>query len=269
MKIWRFGFVIFGLLTCLLVSGPVVANTFESRLKLALEKTEKIMVGAKARSDVVFIVSQAGLLTGRNAHVALDKDVYESRNLGLIQAAEYRLWELREMKLPRVDAHEKIDASPGFFGNKESLLEQDDIFLWVLQLMQKAISCSPGFNDEESIGPPYYGYVASHQLLAMLIARSNGCIDRATFSGNVKKYIGRVYAEMLSNEDELTDLQVERMAFVALAGRPDLVKPSMVEKLLETQSENGVWQYDMQMDHTTALAYLVLSAVYAEKFPSH
>lgn len=245
--------------------GLADAATLKERMELALSRTEGAMEGVRARSDVVFMVTQASHLTGRKASLALDKSIYEQRNEGWVQETEYKLWEARDKKLPRVSMSMPLKAD-AVLPSPKVMLSTDQRFLLVFVLMQRAISCTDGFNVYRDVGEPYFDYVSAHQLLSILIAGGNGCLGSEAFSRSIQPYIQRVYSEMIGHKGGFTDLQVERAAFLALAGRPDLVAPDMIEGLLNSQSSKGVWVFDMQPEHTTALAYLLLSAVYAARF---
>lgn len=242
------------------------AATLKERLESALTRTEGAMEGVQARSDVVFMISQARQLTGRNASVALDRKIHEQRNNGWVQETEYKLWEARDKKLPRVTVRLPLKADP-VLPTPKVALSPDQRFILVLVLMQRAVNCTSSFDIYKDIGEPYFDYVSAHQLLSMMIAGGNGCLSQAAFARSAQPYIQRLYTEMVHHEGALTDLQVERAAFLALAGRVDIVDGKLVESLLDSQNAQGVWVFDMQPEHTSALAYLLLSAVYADKFP--
>lgn len=263
---------VFGLCVLLVFSGvfnsrPADAATLKERLENALAKTEGAMEGVQARSDVVFMISQARQLTGRKASLALDKKIHEQRNSGWVQETEYKLWEVRDKKLPRMTVRLPMKADP-VPPTPKVALSPDQRFILVLVLMQRALNCTASFDIYRDIGEPYVDYVSAHQLLSMMIAGGNGCLGQSAFARSAQPYIQRLYTEMVHHEGALTDLQVERAAFIALAGRVDLVDSRLVDALLDSQNAQGVWVFDMQPEHTSALAYLLLSAVYADKFLS-
>lgn len=240
------------------------ADIFVRKLEGALKKTERAMVGVRANSDIVFMIEQAHLITGRNVLIEVHPEIINRRKDGWIQETEYKMWEIRKIKLPRVGRGVGVTADP-VLPVANIVMTPEQKFLAGLVIMQRSIGCSPGFDIYRDVGEPYFEYISAHQLLSMLIARARGCIDEEMFSRNVTKYLQRVYTEMIHHKGPLTDLQVERAAFISLAGRSDLIDKDMVRKILNEQSDSGLWKYDMPVAHTSALAYLLISAVYSDR----
>jgi hypothetical protein len=84
-------------------------------------------------------------------------------------------------------------------------------------------------------------YNLTHQLFAFYISRKfhgetselHGLMDRAE---------ERIATEA-TYDFRVTDLYLERIAFLLAAGRPDLVKPRWVERVLAAQQSDGGWRY--------------------------
>lgn len=236
----------------------------EQRLVAALVRAEKAMPGVKARSDVVFMISQASRLTSRKASIELEKEIRDSRNAGWAEKTEYALWEIRNKPLPMIAKGTAVVADK-VLPKPKVVLHADQKLVLVFVLIDRAIGCNASYNVYRDVGEPYFDYISAHQLLALMIARSHGCLTQTAFEKEVAPYVQRVYSEMIHHGGALTDLQVERAAFLALVGRSDLVRGDIIESLLRDQKSHGGWEYDMDPVHTSGLAYLLLSAVYAEQ----
>ncbi len=87
----------------------------------------------------------------------------------------------------------------------------------------------------------FTGYDLTHQLLALMIhKRSN------PFDDKLEILIGRV-CERIAQENagdfRVTDLYVERVAFLFMAGRSDLVRGKWVWRILSNQQDDGGWKW--------------------------
>jgi len=82
---------------------------------------------------------------------------------------------------------------------------------------------------------------ATHQLLALYLYRNhNGAtpdLDR------VIRHISMRIASEASIDFRVTDLYLQRIAFLLAAGQPDLVKRRWVERALNAQQPDGGWSY--------------------------
>jgi hypothetical protein len=79
----------------------------------------------------------------------------------------------------------------------------------------------------------------THQLLSLILYR-----DRGHHSPDINHLIDHL-CEGVAREEEwdirVTDLYVQRVAFLLAAGRPDLVKRRWVERILADQKPDGGW----------------------------
>ncbi|MGW8370092.1 MAG: hypothetical protein ACWGPN_15615, partial [Gammaproteobacteria bacterium] len=107
-------------------------------------------------------------------------------------------------------------------------------------------------------------YYTTHALLALLWAIDNDCPMPANFDSEIlADTIRDVYAiAAAGGSTTLTDLRVEAMAFLAAAGRHDLIPASWVDQVLDAQLAGGGWKADPvdadPADHTTGLALWLL-----------
>lgn len=101
----------------------------------------------------------------------------------------------------------------------------------------------------------------THQLLSLILYR-----ERGHNSPEVNRVINRV-CEGVAREEEwdirVSDLYLQRVAFLLAAGRPDLVKRRWIERILANQKEDGGWspswhgigpnlfEFHYQVDQTT------------------
>jgi hypothetical protein len=83
---------------------------------------------------------------------------------------------------------------------------------------------------------------ATHQLLALYLYRK--------FNGNtpeLERIMDRIENRIAAEaafDFRVTDLYLQRIAFLLAAGRPDLVKPRWVERALNAQQSDGGWYYN-------------------------
>lgn len=249
----------------LLLASQAWAELDRSRLREALRDAERAMTGSSARGDVIFLFQQGTRFTGRKLELFLSDDIFSFRELSPIESAEFELWRMKEMQLPGFPPDVALPADPGTRGAGFTIMSKDWELGWVVSIMTKSLSCKGQLPFAELVGDPFRGYVAAHQVLVGQIARARGCMSDADFTSVYPRYVSRLYSEMLAAQDERTDLHVERMAFMALIGRIDLVPPAMIQRLVDAQWIDGLWHYDAVQDHTTALAYVVISAAYGRE----
>jgi hypothetical protein len=106
------------------------------------------------------------------------------------------------------------------------------------------------------------GYETTHALLALIWAIDNGCAMPTSYDSDLLDVtVGRVYNIAAANVGAMTDLRIEAMAFLAAAGRHDLIQASWVVQLLDAQ-QGGGWKTAPDAvalhDHPTALALWLL-----------
>ncbi len=229
----------------------------------ALMSAERALAHAEARSDVIFNFAQGGKVTGRRFEPQLVREIAQHEGRHPLLALEHELWVMRHRDLPTLQPTAmEIDPS---FDARTSEAPQEQIIARVLNIMATALSCSGKIELHDLVGDPGVGYVSTHQLLALQIATERGCISSSDLRNGANPYVRRVYSEMMLGLDEFSDVQVERAAFLALAGRLDVVPPSFLRELILRQSDDGLWRLGMPPDHTTSLAYLLLSIVYGQR----
>jgi hypothetical protein len=85
----------------------------------------------------------------------------------------------------------------------------------------------------------YYWGRRTHQLFALLMYRKHGEVSEA-----IDQLINHLCERIAFEADldfRVTDLYLQRIAFLLAAGRPDLVKRRWVERIVAKQEQNGGW----------------------------
>ena len=80
----------------------------------------------------------------------------------------------------------------------------------------------------------------THQLLALILYRKRG--EDSPLVNNLINHLCEGIASEANWDIRVTDLYLQRIAFLLAAGRPDLVKRRWVERILVGQEEDGGWR---------------------------
>ena len=126
--------------------------------------------------------------------------------------------------------------------SRKVLARLDDYQRWLLH------ACGPSHfplqkDDRASMLSPteHHGLSLTHQLFAICVLRQRRILDKDS-DALVDTLCERVAAEAVWAL-RVTDLYIQRVAVLLMAGRPDLVKRKWVERILAWQQENGGWKY--------------------------
>ena len=116
----------------------------------------------------------------------------------------------------------------------------------------------------------YSGYFSTHQLLAIMWLKEQGCQDDR-IEPKIKEIAEQMLSEQVS-EDKFTDLFVERIALIQHAGYGEKIESGWIETILDAQNEDGYWtspppEIDAYISdlHTTILAIWALIQYDARK----
>ena len=85
----------------------------------------------------------------------------------------------------------------------------------------------------------YTGYLSTHQLLAIMWLKEQGCQDER-IEPKIKEIVEQIVFEQVS-EDEFSDLFVERTAVIAYADYIEKIERRWIEIILDAQKEDGHW----------------------------
>jgi hypothetical protein len=80
----------------------------------------------------------------------------------------------------------------------------------------------------------------THQLIALILYRKHGRDSQVV--GNLINHLCEGIAFEANWDIRVTDLYLQRIAFLLAAGRPDLVKRRWVERILAGQEDDGGWK---------------------------
>jgi hypothetical protein len=80
----------------------------------------------------------------------------------------------------------------------------------------------------------------THQLIALILYRKHG--ENSQIVHNLIDHLCEGIAFEANWDIRVTDLYLQRIAFLLAAGRPDLVKQRWVERILAGQEEDGGWK---------------------------
>jgi hypothetical protein len=159
-------------------------------------------------------------------------------------------------KLPRlrriVDLH--LETSPNYPGRRlidekatflpprpDDLAGLDDYKRWILHACAAAEFPLEEGDRASMLSPTLHRRGSlTHQLFTLCILRQRGRSDK-NLDGLVDTLCERVAAEAVW-DFRVTDLYLQRVAFLLAAGRPNLVKSRWVERILAGQQEDGGWK---------------------------
>jgi hypothetical protein len=250
------------------------AKSVNSSRETVLTRTERHFSGKNIQADQAFMLGHATLITGRKLNYSLDSFIEQNKDKAT--NLQYYLWSVRQQKLPELKPELSLPDDPNFDKSQSVfLMKVDPQYNDMIQnysrmvtfIMGQGVWCPTGSKFTDLFGKPEYEYIVTHQLISIILARYRNCITLEDFEQNTGRYIVRIHNELIANQDRLSDVQVERAAFLMMAGRPKLVPQSFLKKLAAAQSKDGLWHFDeplinlklMPPEHTAALAYYVLS----------
>lgn len=254
-----------------------------SAIAAALRRTESHFSGRAVRGDVGFLLGQATLHSGRKLDPVLSPDVPRTWVDSQISAEAY-LWSIRHAPLPQVALSERPlvreELSPAQLDRSRrplidhprlrEVLDQDSIH--VVELMTAVSQCRPGDRTEQIFGTANFHYVVTHQIVGYLIAALRGCVS-PPYEPHLEPYVRRMLGEFVAAGASQSDIQLQRAATLLMVGAGRHVPGALIAALVETQSPDGLWRFDEPMvrrgimppEHTSALAYFILSAIWAEE----
>jgi hypothetical protein len=133
-------------------------------------------------------------------------------------------------------------VDPDIPGSLGASAEWAEYQRWILHGLSPAAFPLPAADLADMFSPDKFRmYDATHQLFALYIYREfNG--DTPELSSVMDRVERRVAAEA-ALDFRVSDLYLQRIAFLLAAGRPDLVKPRWVERALAAQQSDGGWRY--------------------------
>ncbi|MCH7303215.1 MULTISPECIES: hypothetical protein [Acinetobacter] len=261
-------------LTSIFFCSNTSAGNNKNDYNQSIKSFEKSIYGRKVYADVAFLVGQAAILMGKPPVLIKPLPHYIEQSNSFPEFIEYYLWTIRDKKL-KVEKLDFLTFKDIAFKPELALrlntfpLETEEYNRQVKKsflMMGYSITCSDHFDENPLISPLDYGYVTTHQILALVIAKDKGCVDNQPYQQALPLLINRLKAEF-DVETKLNDLQIERAAILALIGRVDMVPAEFIQRIVDTQRSDGYWLYNDEItpriipkEHTSALAYFLLVA---------
>jgi hypothetical protein len=97
--------------------------------------------------------------------------------------------------------------------------------------------------DKATLWDPHMhrGYDLTHQIFAHYFYLFQNPHDEKT--KRMIKHLGNRIAIEAGRDFKVTDLNIQRIICLLMTGRPELVKPRWVERVLANQLEDGGWRY--------------------------
>ncbi len=267
-----------------LLAGCKPATDIASPVGQALARTEAQVSGQAMHGDAAFLLTQGAALRGVSLRLQAMPELLNNR-FTFPYSVEYALWTLRDADLPSLEFQMPAPGAGGFDREKSArapdaqklLADTSAQAMPIMNMMDAALRCQAKTSTEIA-GPIGYGYLSTHQVVALVLAAKRDCFDEDVIAGQLSSYVGRVRDEFVTDLPlrQLTDLQVERAAVLCLVGQCAQVSERFRQHLLRTQGKDGLWvlqddplvsQGLLPPEHATALAYYVLarSASDAEK----
>jgi hypothetical protein len=133
-------------------------------------------------------------------------------------------------------------VDPAMAGPPLNTAELEEYQRWFLHaLSPAAFSLSAGERTDMFSPDKFRMYDATHQLFALILYRKfNG--DTPELRSLMDRLARRIAGEA-ALDFRVSDLYLQRIAFLLAAGRPDLVNPRWVERALAAQQSDGGWLY--------------------------
>jgi len=134
-----------------------------------------------------------------------------------------------------------IDPSAPFFSPSSSYVEQlSDYQRWLLHAISRMEFCLTEADRAEMFRPDKHRTGrATHQLFALMFYREfNG--ETPALNALMRRISERI-AQEAALDFRVTDLYLQRIAFLLAAGQSDLVQPRWVERALARQEPSGGW----------------------------
>ncbi len=267
-------------------AASVPAPAPGDEMRAAIEKVAAYFGRREMRGDEGWVVVQAATALGPEfaawaaTRLTVSSSVQEPPDAGPmdIGAAEARFWGLRKLGEKTVPPLSLPQSGPVTAPPTEVT---DADLESIVRLMTKAISCrrAPPSGRGEVLADtrePGHSYVLTHQLLALMLAYDQGCLDAAAVDAPRRKLAEALWREQAADGAQVHDLAFERMMALCYAGVCDWLEPSWIDALVRAQSEAGDWgNRDLHVNagasatesHTAALAFYTLARTWRTRFP--
>jgi len=113
-----------------------------------------------------------------------------------------------------------------------------------------------------AIEPDQGGYVLTHQLLFIIVAKKNACDADLDYDALIERLARSMMGEQTASS-LVNDLYLERMALGSYVGYREFLRDDWIREVLHAQHADGCWQWGPERplcnDHATGMAAWVLA----------
>jgi hypothetical protein len=251
----------------------------------AIERVSAYFDRREVRGDEGWLVVHAAAALGSEfgawatARVQLSPSVTAPADAGLrdVAGAEARFWGLRALP-PR--ALPPLPTPPDAPGEPVTATLSDADVTRIVRLMTGALACTklPASARDELLADardPATSYLLTHQLLALMLAYDQGCLDAAAVDGSRRRLAEALWREQVADGARVHDLALERMAALCYAELCGWIAPPWIDAVVRAQDASGRWgDGDLHVNpgasatesHTAALGFYTLAAVWRHRF---
>jgi hypothetical protein len=257
-------------------------------LRHAIEQAAVYLSSVEVRGDDAWVATQGAAKLGPEFRlwaetlqvtplVLADRE-RDPLTSGAGAGVEGNLWTLRWLAETPLPALTMPELPPGYVA--QTALSDADI-LSILQTKAYAVACHRlGDTDREAwlqdLSQERNSYVLTHQLIALVLGRHQGCIDAATTASIREGLATRLWFEQATDRGGFTDLSIERLAALCYAQLCPWIRDEWLNEMIDEQQPSGSWGDELnpnvhprviaREEHGAALAFYVLASVWSERF---
>lgn len=258
------------------------------KLRAAVEAAARYISVTELRGDDAWVATQGAMQLGPTFRIwaetidvssgvatDLERDPLEGASG---RGVEGHLWNLRWIEpiaLPPLDP----PAIPSLVPVSTTLSDED--ILALIRIMAQAVACHRlGAADLQAwvdeLRRETSGYLLTHQLIALLLGRHQGCIDAETAEPIRADLTRRLFLEQSMDRRGIDDLSLERLAILCFAQVCDWLQDEWIDEVIRTQQPSGSWGAETNAhvnerviareEHSAALGFYVLASVWQQRF---
>lgn len=259
-----------------------------SRLRASLEAAARYLGATELRGDDAWVATQGAMQLGPtfriwaetiNVSPSVETDLERDPLEGASgRGVEGHLWNLRwiePLALPPLDS----PALPSLAAVSTTLSDED--ILALIRIMAQAVACHRlGAADLQAwvdeLRRETSGYLLTHQLIALLLGRHQGCIDAETADPIRADLSRRLFLEQSMDRRGIDDLSLERLAILCFAQVCHWLQDDWIDEVIRTQQPSGSWGADTNAhvnervlareEHSAALGFYLLASVWQQRF---
>lgn len=264
-----------GLLFAVLATWLSACAPGPEALGTAVAASAQSFQGLPVRADIAFWLEQGSAMHGTPITYERDRAI-DFPGSASLRPLELLFWQARSQRYPAAIYEPPLPADEGFKSGRLSADPEDNSnperVRTAMALLHEVSRCRSGDLMPLARAAPDYGYVATHQLLAVMFAQQRDCITERLARQLALPLLARLVSEVEEWGGTLTDVQVERAAILAMTGHADRIPSSLLRALVREQRDDGFWSFKppeaenrSTILHNSVLAYVALSGAWALK----